>query len=71
MSRIRHRLNRLSDSTAAGGEPRFVVQRVDVDGTSEPTEAEVEARCAELEAAGFEPRIIRVEYVNMKPEASQ
>jgi hypothetical protein len=68
MSRIRHRLSRLSETANADGEPRFIVQRVDVDGTAEPTEAEVEAQCAELEAEGYEPRIIRVEYVNRKPE---
>ena len=71
MSPIRHRLSRLSEFAGDVGEPRFVVQRVDVDGTSEPTEAEVEARCADLEAEGYEPRIVRVQYVNRKPEASR
>jgi hypothetical protein len=65
MRRIRPRLDRLTASAAGTRERRTILQRVD--GTAEPSDEDVAAECARLEAAGFEPTIIRVEYVNRPP----
>jgi hypothetical protein len=64
---IRRRLDLLTGSPSP---LRSVVQRIAPDGTAEPSSEDVEARCAELEAAGSVPRIITLRIVNsMPPEA--
>lgn len=65
---IRRRLARLTDGPRPS---RTVVQRITPDGTAEPHSEDVEARCAELEAAGFEPRIVTIRTVNTMPQEAR